>query len=235
MAYIHIADDSFTLGLSGCGPNCRCAPCRQHHAHLSEWYVKEDNGDSEPGRTGEWNLTRLAQRPSPVSSGARAMRPHGWQRANTLGPSTPASSYLPLDSYVGEPPQSASSPSQPITLRMRSPMTPAPPRGFDPAKAAKEAAEKIVPLRPETPEERLQRILKEPVPTLPPGRSFKEWLDRKLADRRVPKWLRDRIWGAIFDKNWGLMGSLLSAAGFSGGTKESIIETARGASEIKAR
>jgi hypothetical protein len=56
MAYIHIGDDSYRLGSSGCGPNCPCAPCRQDHAHLSEWYVKEDNSDSEPGRTGEWNL-----------------------------------------------------------------------------------------------------------------------------------------------------------------------------------
>lgn len=111
MAYIRIGDDSFPLGLSGCGPNCPCAPCRQNHAHLSEWYVKEDNSDSEPGRTGEWNLSGLGQPTSPVSSGARAMRPHGWQQANTLRPSTRTSIYLPLDSYVGEPPQSASSAS----------------------------------------------------------------------------------------------------------------------------
>lgn len=51
-----------------------------------------------------------------------------------------------------------------------------PPQGFDPVKAAKQAAEKIVPIRPETPEERLQRILKKPVPTRPRGRSFKERL-----------------------------------------------------------
>lgn len=109
------------------------------------------------------------------------------------------------------------------------------PRGFDPVKAAEEAAEKIVPIRPETPEERLQRILKEPVPTLPRGRSFKEWLDRTMAERRVPKWLRDRIWRAIFENNGGLLSSLLSAAGFSDETQKSIIETARAAGEAKAR
>jgi hypothetical protein len=95
------------------------------------------------------------------------------------------------------------------------PMTPAPPRGFDPFKAAREAAAKIVPIRPETPEERLQRILTRPVPTLPRGRSFKEWLDRIMAERRVPKWLRDSIWTSFFDKNWGLLSNLLSTAGFS--------------------
>jgi hypothetical protein len=115
------------------------------------------------------------------------------------------------------------------------PTTPAPPRAFDPFKAAKEAAEKIVPIRPETPEERLNRILREPVPTLPRGRSFKEWLDGKMAERRVPKWLRDSIWKSFFDKNWGLLSNLLGTAGFGGGIKESIVETARAAGEIKAR
>lgn len=87
---------------------------------------------------------------------------------------------------------------QPLPLP---PTTPAPPRGFDPFKAAREAAEKIAPIRPETLEERLQRILKAPAPTPPGGRSFKEWFDRKMAERRVPKWLRDSIWKSFFDKN----------------------------------
>ena len=141
-------------------------------------------------------------------------------------------------------------PQTPTSLRMRAnlggwggfgesvplpPMTPAPPRGFDPFKAAREAAAKIVPIRPETPEERLQRILTQPVPTLPRGRSFKEWLDRRMAERRVPKWLRDSIWTSFFDKNWGLLSNLLSTAGFRGETKESIIETARAAGEVKVR
>ncbi len=86
MAYIHIGDDSFTLGLSGCGPNCPCGPCRQDDTHLSEWYVKEDNSHSEPGRTGEWNLSGLGQPASPVSSLARVMRLSGWQQANLVYP-----------------------------------------------------------------------------------------------------------------------------------------------------
>jgi hypothetical protein len=115
------------------------------------------------------------------------------------------------------------------------PTPPAPRRVFDPFKAAREAAEKIVPIRPETVEERIQRIVKERPPTLPRGRSFKEWFDEKMAERRVPKWLRDSIWKSIFDKNWGLLSNLLSTAGFSGAIKESIIETARAASEVKVR
>lgn len=86
MAYIHIGDGSFPGGSLGCGPSCACAPCRQNPAHLSEWYVKEDNRGSEPGRTGEWNLSGLCQPASPVSSGARAMRPQGWQQANVVYP-----------------------------------------------------------------------------------------------------------------------------------------------------
>ena len=74
-----------------------------------------------------------------------------------------------------------------------------------------------------------------PIPPGAKGKSFKEWLDDKLKDYRVPKFLRDKIWQAIFDKDWGLLSSLLSTAGITGGIKESIIETARGAGEGKAR
>ena len=93
----------------------------------------------------------------------------------------------------------------------------------------------MVPFRPETPEERIQRILKEPVPTLPGGTSFKEWLDTKMAERSVPKWLRDSIWTSFIDKNWGVMRNLLTQAGFRGTIKTSIIETARGLMEVKVR
>jgi hypothetical protein len=88
------------------------------------------------------------------------------------------------------------------------------------------------------PPEPIIRTKREPYWTpIPPGaksKSFKEWLDGKLKDYRVPKILRDKIWDAIFDKNWGLLSNLLGAAGISGPVKESIIETARGAGEGKA-
>jgi hypothetical protein len=89
------------------------------------------------------------------------------------------------------------------------------------------------------PPEPIIRTKREPYwPPIPPGakgKSFKEWLDDKLKEYRVPKFLRDKIWQAIFDKNWGLLSSLLGTAGISGPVKDSIIETARGASEGKAR
>src|SRR5207245_7149945 len=48
------------------------------------------------------------------------------------------------------------------------------------------------------------------------SKSFKQWFDERLRDRHIPKWLRDRIWEAIFGKDFGLLKSLLAAAGFSG-------------------
>jgi hypothetical protein len=106
---------------------------------------------------------------------------------------------------------------------------------FDPIQAARQAAEKRIPLRPETVEERMQRILKEAVPALPGGMSFKDRLDRQMMERGVPKWLRDSIWKSFMDTNWGVMSNLLSRAGFSGAIKESIIEMARGLAETKVR
>jgi outer membrane protein OmpA-like peptidoglycan-associated protein len=65
------------------------------------------------------------------------------------------------------------------------------------------------------------------LPTLPPGKSAKQVLDEWLRDRRVPKMLRDKIWDAIFAKNYGLLSSLLNAAGFKGSAKTAFLETAR--------
>jgi len=63
------------------------------------------------------------------------------------------------------------------------------------------------------------------LPKLPPGKTFRQWFDEQLA--RVPKLLRDQIWKAVFNKDWGALSQLLGAAGFSGATKEMMIETAR--------
>jgi len=57
-------------------------------------------------------------------------------------------------------------------------------------------------------------------PTLPTPR-------HQMAPRQSPR--------AVFDKDIGPLSNLLSAAGFSGAIKESIIETVCGAGEIKAR
>jgi outer membrane protein OmpA-like peptidoglycan-associated protein len=75
----------------------------------------------------------------------------------------------------------------------------------------------------------------QPIPSVPQGKSFKEWFDRKMAELGVPKWLRNQIWDAIFNKDWGLLRNLLITAGFSSGSIEPIIETIRAASNVKAR
>jgi hypothetical protein len=102
-----------------------------------------------------------------------------------------------------------------------------PPAAFDPIKAAREAAQKRIPLEPPTPEERIQRILKQPIPSLPEGISFQEWVDKKLAERGVSKWMRDSIWKSALESNWGLLSNLLRGVGIQGTLKDEMIETAR--------
>lgn len=77
--------------------------------------------------------------------------------------------------------------------------------------------------------------LRKPIPLVPQGKSFHKWFDNKMAELRIPKVLRNQIWKAIFDRNWGLLKSLLSTTGFSSGTIESIIETARAIGDVKVR
>jgi hypothetical protein len=81
----------------------------------------------------------------------------------------------------------------------------------------------------------LDKGIVRPVPTRRPGQSFKSWLDDILARARVPKLVRDKIWTAIFDRNWGLLSTLLSAAGIDDATRNAIIESARAAAEGKVR
>jgi len=89
-------------------------------------------------------------------------------------------------------------------------------------------------------EEKDRRKLEEqkynqPLPTLPKGKSFKQWLDEKLSDHHVPKWLRDKIWDAIFGKDWGVLNSLLEAAGFAGAEKNAILSSAKYLAESPVR
>ena len=74
-----------------------------------------------------------------------------------------------------------------------------------------------------------------PISPVPRGRSFRDWFNDEMAKHGIPKFLRTQIWDAIFNKNWGLLSNLLNAAGFSGGIKDAIIESARAASQGKAR
>jgi outer membrane protein OmpA-like peptidoglycan-associated protein len=73
------------------------------------------------------------------------------------------------------------------------------------------------------------------LPTLPPRKTFKQFVDGWLSDHHVPKLVRDQIWKAIFGKNFGLMSSLLDAAGISGPEKEAFMETVRVLAEAQTR
>ena len=68
-----------------------------------------------------------------------------------------------------------------------------------------------------------------------PGQSLKQWFDERLSDHHVPKLIRNKIWDAIFDKNFGLVSSLLGAAGIDGPEKNALVETARVLAESKVR
>jgi outer membrane protein OmpA-like peptidoglycan-associated protein len=70
-------------------------------------------------------------------------------------------------------------------------------------------------------------------PGLPRGRSFKEWLDNEMEKRGVPKFLRTRIWDAIFNQSWGPLSLLLDQAHVTGAAKDAIIDAARGAGEAR--
>ena len=73
------------------------------------------------------------------------------------------------------------------------------------------------------------------LPTLPSGKSFKQFVDEWLSDHHVGEWSRTKIWNAIVGKNFGLVSSLLSAAGISGPEKEAFVETVRVGAETPTR
>jgi hypothetical protein len=56
-----------------------------------------------------------------------------------------------------------------------------------------------------------------------------------LRDRHIPKWLRDRISEALFGKDFGLLKSLLDAAGFSGAEKRAVLERGRNVAQTLTR
>jgi outer membrane protein OmpA-like peptidoglycan-associated protein len=58
---------------------------------------------------------------------------------------------------------------------------------------------------------------------LPPGKSFKQWFNERLS--RVPKFLRDKIWEAIFGKDVSLLSTLLEQAGFSSAEKNAVLQS----------
>jgi outer membrane protein OmpA-like peptidoglycan-associated protein len=73
------------------------------------------------------------------------------------------------------------------------------------------------------------------IPTLPPGKTFKQWFFEQMEKYRVPKFLRNKIWNAFLDKNSGLLSSLLNTAGIRGAVKDAFLETARALAESPTR
>jgi hypothetical protein len=74
-----------------------------------------------------------------------------------------------------------------------------------------------------------------PLPPGSPGKSLKDWINGKMKDLGVPGSLRDPIWQAISDKDWGLLNFLLGKAGVAGADKDMITGAAQALSQAKAR
>lgn len=73
------------------------------------------------------------------------------------------------------------------------------------------------------------------IPTLSPGKSFKQWFFEQLKNHRVPKWLHNEIWNAFLGKDSGLVSRLLDTAGISGPAKNAFLGTARRLAETSTR
>lgn len=103
-----------------------------------------------------------------------------------------------------------------------------PPSGPDFDKAVEEASKKI--------EERAaQQRYNRPIPTLPGGKSFKQFVDDWLRDHHVSKWLRNKIWEAIFGKDFSAVNSLLDLAGVSKPEKDAFLQIVRAVAEAPVR
>lgn len=74
-----------------------------------------------------------------------------------------------------------------------------------------------------------------PIPPGRKGKSLKQWVEDWLSDHHVPKVLWSKIWDAIVGKDFGILSSLLDAAGVSGATKEAFLATIRTAAETPTR
>jgi hypothetical protein len=75
----------------------------------------------------------------------------------------------------------------------------------------------------------------EKLPTQPSPKTFKQWVNKWLDDHHVGKWLREKIWDAIFHKNFGLISTLLNTAGISGSEKDAFLGTIRALTETQTR
>jgi hypothetical protein len=108
-----------------------------------------------------------------------------------------------------------------------------------------ETARRIVPLGAETPEERIQRILRTLPPPPPPRRTFSEAFWRLLDERLYPVMnrvgvprslqgpIRDGARAAIRRGSEAIMNRVLEASGLPGEAREAIRGAARAAAELK--
>jgi len=72
-------------------------------------------------------------------------------------------------------------------------------------------------------------------PTLPPGKSLKQFIDDWLKDHHVPKWLRNKILDAIAGEDPKLLNVLLEQAGIQGEAKAILTGIIRAGSQVKVR
>ena len=84
----------------------------------------------------------------------------------------------------------------------------------------KEAQEAIRRVEDEAERRRQQQRYNSPVPSLPHGRSFRDWLDVKFS--RLPSWLRTRIGDAIMKGGCATLATLMEQAGLAGAEKEAL-------------
>ncbi len=73
------------------------------------------------------------------------------------------------------------------------------------------------------------------LPKLPPGKTLKEWVFDWLRDHHVPKLLWNKIWDAVIGKDFSVVGSLLTSAGFSAAEKNAFLSVVGGLSQVPVR
>jgi OmpA family len=73
------------------------------------------------------------------------------------------------------------------------------------------------------------------LPKLPPGKTFKDWVFDWLRDHHVPKVLWNKIWDAVVGKDLSVVGSLLTATGFSAAEKNAFLGLVGGLSQVPVR
>jgi hypothetical protein len=107
-----------------------------------------------------------------------------------------------------------------------------------------EVARRRVPIRPETPEERLNRILRTPLPSRPPRRSFSQMFWRALDNRlnatmgslNIPSaWrnpIREAAHAAIRRGGEAGLNAVMDLAGLGSQAKEAVRATVRGALQM---